>query len=118
MPGWVVSDPALTRAPQRLTPAQVDRIIAGTKIGGANRGAANLAAAKDFLAGGARTIQQAADRHRVLRQSVARVVYQVRRLAEDEARRGGGVHVGVLIPREALPELAAWVVARGGEVVV
>lgn len=107
----------MSRGPNRLTPVQVDRLVAGTRLGRSARSATTLAAARDYLAGRCPSIQQAAERHGVLRQAVARVVYQVRALAVAEAGRADCVQVGVLLPEDILGELEAWVEARGGEVV-
>lgn len=62
-------------------------------------------------------LDRSGERHGVLRQAVARVVYQVRALAVAEAGRADCVQVGVLLPEDILGELEAWVEARGGEVV-
>ncbi|HCZ49111.1 MAG TPA: hypothetical protein DCZ11_08910 [Gammaproteobacteria bacterium] len=107
----------MSRGPNRLTPVQVDRLVAGTRLGRSARSATTLAAARDYLAGRCPSIQQAADRHGVLRQAVARVVYRLRALAEAEARRADCARVEVLVPHQALGELEAWVQDRGGEVV-
>lgn len=100
-----------------LTDAEIDRIIPGTRIGGPGRSSPSLAAARDYLAGRCRTVQQAADRHDTTRQATARVVAQLRRLAAEDAERVGCVQVGVLIPGDAVAALEAWVGKRGGEVV-
>lgn len=107
----------MTRLARRLTDAEIDRIVLGTKIGGAGRGAPSLAAARDYLARRYRTIKQAADAHDTTRQATGRVVDQLCRLAVEDAQRAGCVQVGVLIPGEAVEGLAEWVSERGGEVV-
>lgn len=107
----------MTRKRLHLTPEQVDRLVRGTPIGTRLGGGASLAAAKDYFSGRCATVQQAADRYRITRQSASRVVGSIRALAEREAKRAGCIHVGVMVPPSAVPDLEAWVDDRGGEVV-
>lgn len=101
---------------RRITSHQIDVLIIGTKIGGPGRRAPGLAAARDYLSGKYRTVQQAADMHNTSRQGTARVVRQLQALADSDAERAGCSQVGVLIPTDAVPALAAWVDEHGGEV--
>lgn len=102
----------------RLTNSEIDRLLPGTRIGGTGRRAPSLAAARAYLAGRCRTVQQAADLHHSTRQATARVVEQLLRLAAEDAKRAECVQVGVLIPEESLGDLTAWVDDHGGEVVL
>ena len=95
---------------------QIDRLLQGTKIGGRNRNTPSLAAARDYLTGRCRTVQQAADLHGARHNVVSRIVHQIEQLAAQDATRASCVQVGVLIGPEHVDALTAWVDDRGGEV--
>lgn len=95
--------------------AEIDAIIAGSKIGRSGRGQRSLNAAREYLTGRSETIAAAARAQEASPQSARVTVLAI--LERGERDEAGRDLVRALVPPQHRQALRRWLARRGGELV-